>query len=108
MEEKSRHGGYGGGGVGERGPGCGGRSIHPPTCHSDGADRPYRNRNLRGFIDYMTLLNQRDGGINGVKLVWESAKPSTSLTAGVECYERFKTKDGATVLSSYHTGVTYA
>ena len=24
-----------------------------------------------GYEDYMTLLNQRDGGINGIKLVWE-------------------------------------
>lgn len=61
-----------------------------------------------GFIDYMTLLNQRDGGINGVKLVWEECETEYKLDRGVECYERFKTKGGATVLSSYHTGVTYA
>ena len=24
-----------------------------------------------GFIDYVTLLNERDGGINSIKLVWE-------------------------------------
>lgn len=24
-----------------------------------------------GYIDYMDLLNKRDGGINGVKLTWE-------------------------------------
>ena len=27
-----------------------------------------------GFIDYLTLLNARDGGINGVKLVWEECE----------------------------------
>jgi branched-chain amino acid transport system substrate-binding protein len=24
-----------------------------------------------GFNDYFTLINQRDGGINGVKIIWE-------------------------------------
>jgi branched-chain amino acid transport system substrate-binding protein len=24
-----------------------------------------------GFIDYLDMLNKRDGGINGVKLTWE-------------------------------------
>ena len=25
---------------------------------------------MGGFMDYMALLNERDGGINGIKLVW--------------------------------------
>ena len=29
-----------------------------------------------GFIDYVTLLNERDGGIHGVTLVWEECEPS--------------------------------
>ena len=24
-----------------------------------------------GFVDYFTLVNERDGGINGVKIAWE-------------------------------------
>ena len=35
-----------------------------------------------GFIDYFTLVNERDGGINGVKLAWEEAKPSTTPSRG--------------------------
>ena len=27
-----------------------------------------------GWIDYMDLLNKRDGGINGVKLTWEECE----------------------------------
>ena len=27
-----------------------------------------------GFVDYFTLLNERDGGINGVKLAWEECE----------------------------------
>jgi branched-chain amino acid transport system substrate-binding protein len=27
-----------------------------------------------GFIDYLDMLNKRDGGINGVKLTWEECE----------------------------------
>jgi len=45
-----------------------------------------------GFIDYVTLLNARDGGINGVPLVWEECETVYDVTRGVECYERLKSK----------------
>jgi branched-chain amino acid transport system substrate-binding protein len=39
-----------------------------------------------GFIDYLNLVNERDGGINGVKLSWEDARPSTTTQGCVgEC-----------------------
>ncbi len=41
-----------------------------------------------GFVDYFTLINQRDGGINGVKLVWEECETQYDTKQGVECYER--------------------
>jgi branched-chain amino acid transport system substrate-binding protein len=34
-----------------------------------------------GFIDYVTLLNARDGGINGVTLVWEDCDTVYESTA---------------------------
>ena len=34
-----------------------------------------------GFIDYLTLLNERDGGINGVTWSGKSAKPSSTPPA---------------------------
>jgi branched-chain amino acid transport system substrate-binding protein len=42
------------------------------------------------FIDYFTLLNERDGGINSVTLVWEECETVFDVTRGVECYERLK------------------
>src|SRR6201998_4888672 len=44
-----------------------------------------------GFIDYMNLINIRDGGVNGVKLTWEEGETQYEVERGVEVYERFKT-----------------
>ena len=35
-----------------------------------------------GFIDYVTLLNARDGGINGVSLVWEECETVYDIPPG--------------------------
>jgi branched-chain amino acid transport system substrate-binding protein len=63
-----------------------------------------------GFIDYMNLINERDGGINGVKLVWEECETEYNTARGVECYERLKTKGstGNTVFHPLSTGISYA
>lgn len=62
-----------------------------------------------GFEDYMALLNLRDGGINGVKLVWEECETAYNSDRGVECYERLKNQGehGATVVHPLSTGITY-
>lgn len=43
-----------------------------------------------GFIDYMQLVNARDGGVNGVKLTWSECETEYVVEKGVECYERLK------------------
>jgi branched-chain amino acid transport system substrate-binding protein len=60
-----------------------------------------------GYQDYMTLVNQRDGGINGVKLKVEECETQYNTERGVECYERLKAQ-GGTIFSPYSTGITYA
>ncbi len=63
-----------------------------------------------GMMDYFALLNQRDGGINGIKLVWEECDTQYKNDRGVECYERLKTR-GAKGIPFVHpmsTGVAYA
>jgi branched-chain amino acid transport system substrate-binding protein len=60
-----------------------------------------------GFVDYFSLLNERDGGINGVKLVWEECETQYDTKQGVECYERLKGKSPVLV-NPYSTGITYA
>jgi branched-chain amino acid transport system substrate-binding protein len=63
-----------------------------------------------GIIDYMQMLNERDGGINGVKLTWEKCETEYNNARGVECYERSKKKGptGATVVHPLSTGITYS
>src|SRR3954463_8736818 len=43
-----------------------------------------------GFIDYMQLINKRDGGVNGVTLTWSECETEYVVERGVECYERLK------------------
>lgn len=63
-----------------------------------------------GWIDYMQLINQRDGGINGVKLTWEECETEYNNARGVECYERLKNKGatGNSVFQPVSTGITYS
>jgi branched-chain amino acid transport system substrate-binding protein len=63
-----------------------------------------------GFIDYLHLVNERDGGVNGVKLSWEECETEYNNTKGVECYERLKTKvaTGPTAIHPMSTGITYS
>jgi branched-chain amino acid transport system substrate-binding protein len=63
-----------------------------------------------GFIDYLTLVNERDGGVNGVKLSWEECETEYNNTKGVECYERLKTMSptGPTAIHPMSTGITYS
>jgi len=61
-----------------------------------------------GFVDYFSLINERDGGVNGVKLAWEECETQYDTKQGVECYERLKGKNGgADVVNPYSTGITY-
>src|SRR5690348_7599096 len=45
------------------------------------------------FADYFTLLNERDGGIEGVKIVTEECETQYDTKQGVECYERLKSRN---------------
>ena len=63
-----------------------------------------------GYADYFNLINERDGGINGVKIVEEECDTGYLTDRGVECYERLKNKGptGAAAVSPLSTGITYA
>src|SRR5882757_3437352 len=63
-----------------------------------------------GVSDYWTLLNERDGGINGVKITPEECETGYATDKGVECYERLKSKGptGAGYFSPLSTGITFA
>lgn len=60
-----------------------------------------------GAIDYFTLVNM-NGGINGVKILWEECETEYNAARGVECYERLKTRHGgASTVEPLSTGIAY-
>jgi len=59
-----------------------------------------------GASDYLTLVNERDGGINTVKIAFEECEDQYDTKQGVECYERLKAKNPVLV-NPYSTGITY-
>jgi len=63
-----------------------------------------------GYVDYLKLVNQRDGGINGVKITFEECETGYATDKGVECYERLKGRGptGAASFSPLSTGITFA
>jgi branched-chain amino acid transport system substrate-binding protein len=62
-----------------------------------------------GVADYYNLLNERDGGINGVKIVFEECETGYATDRGVECYERLKNRGGgAPYFMPLSTGITFA
>src|SRR5215831_12257083 len=58
-----------------------------------------------GMHDYLTTLNERDGGIGGVKLIVEECETGYDTKKGVECYEQVKAKHPV-VINPYSTGIT--
>ena len=63
-----------------------------------------------GFVDYIKMLNARDGGVGGVTLTFEECDTGYNTDRGVECYERLKKNGptGASVFNPLSTGITYA
>ena len=55
-----------------------GEQFIPMLSMRQGALRFLGIPQANGFIDYLMLLNERDGGINGVTLVWEDCASTTS------------------------------
>jgi branched-chain amino acid transport system substrate-binding protein len=80
----------------------------PLLVYRTGPFAPNGIPSANGFNDYFNLLNERDGGVNGVKLVWEECETQYKTDLGVECYERVKGKHGGAVLvNPFSTGITY-
>jgi len=61
---------------------------------------------LGGIIDYLKMLNARDGGINGVKITWTECETEYKTDRAVECYHRLK--KNASLINPFSTGATYA
>ncbi len=61
-----------------------------------------------GFIDYLNLINTRDGGVGGVKLTWEEGETQYEVERGVEVYERLKNRPGIAAWNPLSVGIAYA
>ncbi|WP_421698182.1 ABC transporter substrate-binding protein [Ancylobacter sp.] len=54
---------------------------------------PYASAGVQiwaAMIDYLRYLNEVEGGINGVKIVWQECETEWTADKGIECYERQK------------------
>jgi branched-chain amino acid transport system substrate-binding protein len=82
----------------------------PGLVYRTGAYAPNGIPFADGAADYITMLNARDGGINGVKITFEECETGYATDRGVECYERLKGKGptGAAYFSPLSTGITFA
>ncbi|MFN3685584.1 ABC transporter substrate-binding protein [Salinarimonas sp.] len=58
-----------------------------------------------GMHDYLRMLNERDGGIGGVRLIIEECETGYDTTRGVECYEAVRGRNPV-VVNPYSTGIT--
>jgi branched-chain amino acid transport system substrate-binding protein len=99
-----------GGLVGVTAVAAAGAQFLPVLSIREGATRSVQIPLANGFIDYVTFLNVRDGGINGVPLVWEECETVFDVPRGVECYERLKAKGptGAAAFQLASTPLVYA
>jgi len=57
-----------------------------------------------GMVDYLNMLNERDGGINGVKIVVEECETGYDTKKGVECYDSLRSRNPV-VVNPYSTGM---
>src|SRR2546430_14444628 len=82
----------------------------PNLVYRTGAYAPNGIPFANGLADYYTLINERDGGINGVKIVVEECDTGYATDRGVECYERLKRKGptGAAYILPLSTGIPFA
>jgi branched-chain amino acid transport system substrate-binding protein len=58
-----------------------------------------------GLHDYLTMLNERDGGIGGEKLIIEECEDGYNTQRGVQCYDSVKGRNPV-IITPYSTGIT--
>src|SRR5919201_1817178 len=84
--------------------------FFPVLSYRTGAYAPNGVPFANGYVDYLKLVNARDGGINGIRITFEECETGYATDRGVECYERLKGRGptGASLFVPLSTGITYA
>ena len=96
-----------------------GAAVLAPAAHADEQYFPLQSYRVGpyaaggtgffgGFIDYLNLINIRDGGVNGVKLSWDECETQYEVERGVECYERQKTGKNVAAFNPLSLGIQIA
>jgi len=85
-----------------------GEQFFPSLTYRTGAYAANGTPMANGKADYVKMINARDGGINGVKIVLEECETSYATDRGVECYERLKSRPGVALFDPLATGITFA
>jgi len=60
---------------------------------------------FNGMQDYLTMINERDGGVGGARLIVEECETGYDTKKGVECYDATKGKSPV-IVNPYSTGIT--
>ena len=89
------------------GPAAADEMFVPMLTYRTGAYAPNGIPFTDGFSDYLKLVNQRDGGVNGIKLTFEECETEYKTDRSVECYERLKSKNPVAI-NPLSTGATFA
>ncbi|MFY9893827.1 MAG: ABC transporter substrate-binding protein [Xanthobacteraceae bacterium] len=58
-----------------------------------------------GLHDYFTMLNERDGGIGGERLIVQECEDGYDTQKGVQCYDSVKDRHPV-IITPYSTGIT--
>ncbi|MBO6562455.1 MAG: ABC transporter substrate-binding protein [Nisaea sp.] len=82
----------------------------PSLVYRTGAYAPNGIPVANGFLDYFNMLNERDGGIEGIKVNVLECETAYNTKQAVECYENTKNEgqSGALAINPRSTGATYA
>ena len=80
--------------------------VFPSLSYRTGPYAPNGIPFADGYADYFTLINERDGGVEGVKIKLVECETGYNTEKGVECYESTK-GEGALVYQPLSTGITY-
>src|SRR5215216_3729691 len=79
----------------------------PVLVYRTGAYAPNGIPWADGYVDYLKLVNARDGGVNGIKIAFEECETGYATDRGVECYERLKSRKPVAI-NPLSTGITFA